>query len=65
MSEKKGTKVIKTHKAHRTFSTLEGSQTEGLQQENCIGGENDRVLDRLSVRYPDALAEILGKGQIK
>ena len=62
MSAKKGTKVIKTRKAHRTFSTLEGSQTEGLQQENCIGGENDRALDRLSARYPDALAEILGKG---
>ena len=65
MSAKKGTKVIKTRKAHRTFSTLEGSQTEGLQQENCIGGENDRALDRLSARYPDALAEILGKGQVK
>ena len=65
MSAKKGTRVIKTRKAHRTFSTLEGSQTEGLQQENCIGGENDRALDRLSARYPEALAEILGKGQIK
>ncbi len=65
MSAKKGTKIIKTRKAHRTFSTLEGSQTEGLQQENCIGGENDRALDRLSARYPDALAEILGKGQGK
>ena len=65
MSAKKGTKVVKTRKAHKTFSTLEGSQTEGLQQENCLGGENDRALDRLSARYPDALAEILGKGQVK
>ena len=63
MSAKKGTKIIKTRKAHRTFSTLEGSQEEGLQQENCIGGENDRALERLSARYPDALAEILGKGK--
>ena len=63
MSAKKGTKIVKTRKAHRTFSTLEGSQEQGLQQENCIGGENDRALDRLSAMYPDALAEILGKGK--
>lgn len=62
MSAKKGTKIIKTRKAHRTFSTLEGSQVEGLQQENCLGGENDRALSRLSERYPTALAEILEKG---
>ena len=62
MSARKGTKIVKTRKAHRTFSTLEGSQEEGLQQENCIGGENDRALQRLSARYPEALTEILGKG---
>ena len=62
MSAKKRTKVIKTRKAHKTFSTLEGSQEIGLQQENCLGGENDRAIERLSKRYPDALDEILGKG---
>lgn len=59
MSAKKGTKIIKTCKCHRTFSTLEGSQEYGLQQENCIGGENDRALDRLSAAYPEALETIL------
>lgn len=62
MSAKKGTKIIKTRKAHRTFSTLEGSQEEGLQQENCLRGENDRALERLSARYPEALDVILEKG---
>ena len=60
MSARKGTMIIKTRKNHRTFSTLEGSQTEGLQTENCLGGENDRALERLSKKYPEALKEILG-----
>ncbi len=59
MSAKKGTKIVKTRRSHRTFSTLEGSQAESLQKDNCIGGENDRALDRLSARYPEALFEIL------
>ena len=63
MSAKKGTKVIKTRKAHRTFSTLEGTQLVGLQDENCLGGGNDRALEKLSTRYPETVAEILGKGK--
>ena len=60
MSARKGTKVVKTRKNHRTFTTVEGSQTESLQAVNCLEGENDRVLARLSRLYPEAVSEILG-----
>lgn len=61
MSALNGTKIVKTKKNHRTFSTLEGSQEESLQVLNCIGGENDRVIKRLSQEYPEAVQFILGE----
>ncbi len=63
MSAKKGTRIVKTRKGNRTFATIQGSQIVGLQQENCLGGENDRAIERLSKKYPDVVAEILGKGK--
>ena len=63
MSALNSTKVIKTRKNHKTFSTLDGSQIESLQVLNCIGGENDRVIERLSEAYPDAVEFILGENK--
>ena len=60
MSALVGTKIIKTRKNHRTFTTIDGSQKESLQIVNCLEGENDRVLERLSTRYPNAVKAIIG-----
>ena len=59
MSALQGTKIVKTRKYHKTFSVLEDSQEESLQEINCIGNENDRALERLSVAYPEALKNIM------
>ena len=61
MSALNGTPIIKTKKNHRTFTTIEKLQTESLQTLNCLGGENDRTIERLSKRYPKALKTILGE----
>lgn len=61
MSALNGTSIIKTKKNHRTFTTIEKLQTESLQTLNCLGGENDRTIERLSNRYPLALKIILGE----
>ena len=61
MSALNGTPIVKTKKNHRTFTTIEKLQTESLQTLNCLGGENDRTLERLSNRYPLALKTILGE----
>jgi hypothetical protein len=58
MSALNGTKIIKSKRFHKTFSVLENSQVESLQVENCIGGENDRAIKRLSEKYPSALEQI-------
>lgn len=63
MSALNKTKIVKTRKYHRTFSTIEEFQGESLQEINCIGGENDRVVNRLSQNYSEALKEILGEQQ--
>lgn len=63
MSALNGTKIIKTRMNHKTFSTLEGSQKESLQVLNCIGGENDRVIERLSQEYPNAVKNIFGEDE--
>lgn len=63
MSALNETKIIKTRKNHKTFSTLDGSQKESLQVLNCIGGENDRVIERLSQEYPKAVEFILGENK--
>lgn len=61
MSAKKGTKIIKTRKNHKPFSTIDKSQVVGLQQENCLGDGNDKALTMLSEQYPEVVEEILKK----
>ena len=60
MSALNKTPIVKTAKNHRTFTVTENSQTESLQVQNCIGGENDVVLEKLSTLYPNAVKTILG-----
>lgn len=59
MSALNDTKIIKAKRFHKTFSVLENSQVESLQVENCIGGENDRAIKRLSEKYVRALDQIV------
>lgn len=61
MSAKKGTKIIKTRKAHKTFTTLQGSQEESLQVQNCLEGGNDIIINNLSALYPEAVDFINSK----
>ncbi len=60
MSALNNTKVVKSRKYHRTFTTLENSQTESLQVENCLGGGNDIAIANLCREYPNAAAFIRG-----
>lgn len=55
MSAKADTKIIKTCKYHKTFTTIENSQVESLQVENCLGGGNDKVISSLSILYPEVV----------
>ncbi len=62
MSAKAKTKIIKTRKHHKTFTTILGSQVESLQVENCLEGGNDKVIENLSTLYPEAVEFIDSKG---
>ena len=59
MSALNDTKIVKTVKNHKTFTVIDGSQTESLQVENCIGGANDKALNLLKKNYPKAFYNIL------
>lgn len=63
MSALNDTKVVKTVKNHKTFTVIDGSQTESLQIENCIGGANDKALTLLKQNYPEAFDNIFGNGK--
>ena len=63
MSLLNGTRVVKTRRYHKPFSTLRDSQDESLQVHNCLEGENDHVIRRLSAAYPDALRGVMVHAQ--
>lgn len=50
-----GVKVVKTRETIATLCNVWGSQKERLTQLNDINGENQRVLERLLVLFPDIL----------
>lgn len=58
MSALNGTQIVKTVKNHKTFTVIDGSQTESLQVENCIGGANDKAVNLLKQNYPEAFNNI-------
>lgn len=58
MSALNGTQIVKTVKNHKTFTVIDGSQTESLQVENCYGGANDKALSSLKQNYPQAFDNI-------
>ena len=58
MSLLKGTKVIKTTKYHRTFTVVEGSQTEHLGKQNVTEGQNDIDVKKLIAKYPEAFEKL-------
>ena len=59
MCAQNGTPMIKTRKYHRTFSVINGSQTEQMATENVIGNKNAVILDGLKKAYPEAWERIL------
>lgn len=65
MSALNGTQIVKTVKNHKTFTVIDGSQTESLQVENCIGGANDEALNLLKQNYPEAFENIFSRNVVK
>lgn len=53
------TKMVKTRKYHRTFSTIFGSQGEQMATENVLGNKNAEVLEGLKKAYPKAWERIV------
>lgn len=45
--------VVKTRKYHRTFSVVEEQQIEKLSDQNCGACENDKVISKLQIAYPE------------
>lgn len=58
MCAEKGTRIIKTKKYHRTFSTIKGSQAEQMAFENVIGSGNNVTMEKLCKRFPTAWERI-------
>ena len=59
MAVENGTKIIKTHKYHKIFSVVDGSQTFQLATENVLGNRYVTVMNILAERYPKAYKRIL------
>lgn len=53
------TKMVKTRKYHRTFSVIDGSQSEQMAIENVLGNRNAIILEGLKSAYPDAWNRIV------
>ena len=58
MCAENGTRMIKTRKYHRTFTTVAGSQIEQMATENVIGNKNAEIMEGLIAAYPKAWARI-------
>ena len=58
MCAENGTKMIKTRKNHRTFTTVAGSQTEQMAFENVINNRNAVIMAGLKQAYPSAWERI-------
>lgn len=58
MCAEQGTKMIKTRKNHRTFSVIEGSQTEQMATDNIGNNKNAAIMDDLRAEYPLAWERI-------
>ena len=54
MCAQNGTRMIKTRKYHKPFSTIKGSQFEQMAFENINNNYNSVVLERLKDAYPKA-----------
>ena len=59
MCAENGTRMIKTHKYHKTFSVVDGSQVEQMATENVVEGKNLPIMNALIVAYPTAWQRIL------
>ncbi len=59
MVAEQGTRIIKTRKYHKTFSTIEGSQTVQMAFENVVGNRNMVVMEELKNAYPLAYNRII------
>ena len=53
------TPMIKTRKYHKTFSVIDGSQTEQMATENVLGNKNAEILEGLKRAYPEAWERIV------
>ncbi len=58
MCAQNGTKIIKTRKYHRIFTTVEGSQVVQMATENVSGDKNIDCVKRLIEVYPKAWERI-------
>ncbi len=58
MSVLNDTKIVKTVKAHRTFTVVTPLQDETLSNYNCLQNGNDIVLEKLQKKYPQVFKKI-------
>ncbi len=59
MAAQNGTKIIKTRKYHKIFSTINGSQITQMAFENVVNNVNIDVFNKLSSVYPEAYERIV------
>lgn len=59
MCANNSTRIIKTRKYHKTFSTIDASQNEQLAAGNVGGSNYSLVMDKLIKEYPKAWERIL------
>ena len=53
------TRMVKTRKYHKTFSVVQGSQTEQMATENVVGNKNAVIIEGLKKAYPEAWNRII------
>lgn len=58
MCAQNGTRMIKTRKYHRSFTTVAGSQVEQMATENVLGNKNVEIMEGLIAAYPQAWERI-------
>lgn len=63
MCAENGTKMIKTRKNHRTFTTVVGSQTEQMAFDNVINNRNAIIMKELKSTYPIAWQRIMSDSE--
>lgn len=63
MCAEQGTKMVKTRKNHRTFTVIEGSQTEQMAMENVGNNGNALIMQVLKEAYPLAWERIKAEGE--